>query len=127
MLALLFDEPAAGQVEQILAHAADQQREVYISAVNWAEVLHCVQRIQGEEGVKAARQFERETPLAVKEIDRDLAELAARLKADHRISLVDSFCAALTKQMKAVLVTGDRDFKPLARELKKIVWLGETE
>lgn len=123
VLALLFDEPAAEQVEQILAQAVDQSREVYISAVNWTEVLYRAQQIQGEAGVKAAKQFEHETTLSVKEIDKELAELAAQLKASYRLSIGDAYCAALAKQMKAVLVTGDREFEPLEGHFKKIVWL----
>lgn len=123
VLALLFDELPAEQVEQILAQAADQSREVFISAVNWAEVLYRVQQIQGEAGVKAAKQFEHETPLSVKEVDREIAELAAQLKAGYRLSLGDAFCAALAKQMKATLVTGDLEFKPLEGQFKKVIWL----
>lgn len=123
VLALLFDEPTAEQVEQILAQAADQNREILISAVNWAEVLYRVQQIQGETGVKAARQFEHETPLTVKEVDRDIAEIAAQLKTSYRLSIGDAFCVALAKQLKAVLVTGDREFEPLKNGFKKIVLL----
>ena len=123
VLALLFDEPAAEQVEKILAQAADQSREVFISAVNWAEVLYRVQQIQGEAGIKAAKQFEHETTLSVKEADQELTGLAAQLKASYRLSLGDAFCAALAKQMKAILATGDLEFKPLEGHFKKIIWL----
>lgn len=127
VLALLFDEPAAEQVEEIFGKAADESKEVYISAVNWTEVLYRVQHVQGEAGMKAAKQFEHETTLTVKEIDRDLAELAADLKAKHRLSIGDAYCAALAKQMKAVLVTGDQEFEPLESQFKKIVWLKEEK
>ena len=125
VLALLFDEPAAEQVEQLLSQAVDQGREVYISAVNWTEVLYRVRYIQGDAGVKAARQFEHETTLSVVDADRELAEIAAELKASYRLSIGDAYCAALAKHMKAVLVTGDQELKPLESQLKKIVWLSK--
>jgi PIN domain nuclease of toxin-antitoxin system len=125
VLALLFDEPAAEQVEQLLSQAVDQSKEVYISVVNWTEVLYRVQQIQGEAGVKVAKQFEHETTLAVVDVNREFAELAAELKASYRLSLGDAYCAALAKQMKAVLVTGDREFEPLESQFKKIVWLSK--
>jgi len=121
----LFDEPAAEQVEQLLSQAVDQSKEVYISAVNWTEVLYRVQHIQGEAGVKAAKQFEHETTLTVVDVNRELAELAGELKANYRLSIGDAYCAALAKNMKAVLVTGDREFKPLQSQFKKIVWLSK--
>ena len=123
VLALLFDEPAAEQVEQLLSQAVDQNKEVYISAVNWTEVLYRVQQIQGEAGVKVAKEFEHETTLEVVDVNRELAEIAAELKASYRLSLGDAYCAALAKQMKAVLVTGDREFEPLENQFKRIVWV----
>ncbi len=125
VLALLFDEPAAEQVEELLSQSVDQGREIHISAVNWTEVLYRVRQIQGEAGVKLAKQFEHETTLSVVDVNRDLAESAADLKASHRLSLGDAYCAALAKQMKAVLVTGDLEFKPLESLFKKIVWLSK--
>ncbi len=123
VLALLFDEPSAGVVEDIIAKAADEQKDVLINAVNWAEVLYKVNQIQGKAGIAAAKQFEGESSLKIVDVDCDLAEGAALLKAEYGIPLADSFCAALALKHKAVLVTGDIDFKPLERELKKIIWL----
>ncbi len=123
VLALFFDEPPAEQVQHILAEAADENREVCISAVNWVEVLYKVQQLQGDAGVKAAKLFEHETTLAIKEVNQELAEIAAQLKVSYRLSIGDAFCAVLAKQMKAILVTGDLEFKPLEGHFKKIVWL----
>jgi predicted nucleic acid-binding protein len=125
VLALLFDEPAAEKVENILAEAAEENREVLISAVNWAEVLYRIRQIHGDAGVEAARQFELESPLRVAEVDRSLAELAAQLKESHSLSLSDAICAALAKQEGAVLVTADRDFEAMKGKLKKIIWLSK--
>jgi predicted nucleic acid-binding protein len=52
-----------------------------------------------------------------------LADIAARLKASHPISLADAFAAALAKTQNAELVTDDREFKVVEKELKKIKWL----
>jgi PIN domain nuclease of toxin-antitoxin system len=123
VLALLFDEPTAGVVEEIIAKAADEKKDVLINVVNWAEVLYKVNQIQGKAGIAAAKQLESESSLKVVDVDCDLAEDAALLKAEYGIPLADSFCAALALKYKAVLVTGDMDFKPLERVLKKIIWL----
>ena len=126
VLALLFDEPAAEQVEQILSQSVDQSKEVYISAVNWTEVLYRVKQIQGDVGVKVARQFEHETTLTVVDVNRELADLAAEIKATYRLSIGDAYCASLAKQMKAVVVTGDQEFKPLENLFRKIILLGKA-
>jgi len=55
--------------------------------------------------------------------DRRLADLAADFKARYKISLADAFAAALAKERKSELVTGDPEFKALEKEIK-IHWLG---
>jgi hypothetical protein len=47
-----------------------------------------------------------------------LADTAADFKARFKMSLADAFAAALAKDKKAELVTGDVEFKPLEREIK---------
>ena len=44
------------------------------------------------------------------------------MPAHHRISLADAFAAALAKEKKAELVTGDPEFKAPEKEIK-INWL----
>ena len=53
---------------------------------------------------------------------RALADSAADFKARFKISLADAFAAALVKEKKAELVTGDPEFKPLEKEIR-ITWL----
>jgi predicted nucleic acid-binding protein len=53
---------------------------------------------------------------------RALADTAADFKARFKLSLADAFAAALAKERRADLVTGDPEFKALEREIK-IHWL----
>ena len=48
--------------------------------------------------------------------------LAAEFKTRFKLSLADAFAAALAKEKKAELVTGDPEFKALEKEIK-INWL----
>ena len=122
LLALFFDEPGAEQMEHLFHAASEADRPVFISAVNWAEVLYKVERKQGKAGLNAARQFEHTTPLEVVPVDRDQAEAAAQLKNEHRLGLADAFAAALAKSKKAELAAGDTEFKSVEKEIK-INWL----
>ncbi|MGA3180739.1 MAG: PIN domain-containing protein [Verrucomicrobiota bacterium] len=122
ILALFFDEPGAGKVENLLHRAAEDDKRILIAAVNWAEVLYKMQRKNGAEGLEGARHFGRAMPLEVAPMDRELAEAAAQLKAAHNLGLAEAFAAALAKSKKADLVTADTDFNPLEKEIK-IVWL----
>jgi ribonuclease VapC len=123
VLALFFGEAGTEQVEELLHEASIANRPVLMTAMNWAEVLYQMRRKRGNEGVATAKLFEATMPFDVVPADRELAEVAAEYKAAHKMSLADAFAAALAKREKGELVTGDKEFKPLERELKKITWL----
>ena len=122
VLALFLDEPGAEKMEHLFHLASEADRPVFISAVNWAEVLYKMERKHGQAGLDTARQFERTTPLETVPVDRDLAESAALLKNEHDLGLADAFAAALAKSKKAELVTAAHEFKAVEKEIK-INWL----
>jgi predicted nucleic acid-binding protein len=61
-------------------------------------------------------------PIDIVSADRDLAELAGEIKATRKMSLADCFAAALAKQKKAEIYTGDPEFKEVETEIK-VNWL----
>lgn len=122
VLAMFFGQPGVEQMRELFHKAAEEEKPVFISAVNWAEVLYRMERKHGKAGLDIARQFERTTPLETVPVDRELAEAAAALKVKHGLGLADAFAAALAKEKKAELVTGDTEFKSLEDEIK-IGWL----
>lgn len=122
LLALLQDEPGAEKMEQLFHAAAEADRPVYISAVNWAEVLYKMERKFGLYGLTGARHFLQTMPLEVSPVGREQAEAAALLKNKHGLGLADAFAAALAKEKKAELITGDHEFKAVEKEIK-INWL----
>jgi PIN domain nuclease of toxin-antitoxin system len=122
MLALFFDQQGAEKMELLFQAASEADRPVFISAVNWAEVLYKMERKHGRAGLETARQFERTTPLEAVPVDRELAETAALLKNECDLRLPDAFAAALAKHKKAELITAAREFKAVEKEIK-INWL----
>jgi len=122
LLAMFFGEPGVEKMRDLFHKAAEADRPLFISAINWAEVLYKLERREGREGLEIARQFEQTAPLEVAALDRDLAGEAAQLKTAHGLGLADACAAALAKSKKAELVTADTEFKALEKEIK-IVWL----
>ena len=122
LLAMFFAEPGMETMRELFHKASEADRPVFISAINWAEVLYKMERKHGKAGYETARQFERTTPLEAVPVDRELAEAAALLKNAHGLGLADAFAAALAKSKKAELVTADIEFKALEKEIK-VVWL----
>ena len=64
-------------------------------------------------------------PIDFHSTTRALADTAADFKARFKLSLADAFAAALAKEKRAELVTGDPEFTPLEKEIK-INWLMKT-
>lgn len=110
------------KMRELFHKASEADRPVFISAVNWAEVLYRMERKQGKAGYETARRFEQTTPLEAVPVDRELAEIAAHLKNEHSLGLADAFAAALSRYKNAELVTADTEFQPLEKEIK-INWL----
>ena len=122
LLAMFFGQAGMEQVRDLFHKAAEIDKALLISAVNWAEVLYKLEQKKGSEGVETGQRFERTMPLEVVSVDRELAEAAAQLKVVHRLGLADAFAAGLAIARKAELVTADTEFKVLEREVK-IAWL----
>jgi predicted nucleic acid-binding protein len=122
LLKLLRDEPGAEMVAQILERAGERDQPVHMTEVNYAEVQYMIRRKDGDAAWQATAGELVAAPIQFHPADRRLADLAADFKARFRISLADAFAAALTKEKKAELVTGDPEFKTLEKEIK-IVWL----
>ncbi len=122
LMTFFEDRPGAAQVEELLAKAAEGKRPLLMSAVNWGEVYYSVWRAHGEAAAdQKARQIA-QLPIEVVDVDLPLAQLAARLKAQHNLPYADCFAAALAQVHKAVLFTGERDFERVGAALR-ISWI----
>ncbi len=124
LIAFFENEPAAEAVEEILDQANRDRHRLYLSAVNWAEVYYNTMREVSAEAAETHAQVIANLPIDVVGIGDDLklARQAAIYKTTYRLSLADAFAAALAREKKAELVTGDPEFKPLEKEIK-IYWL----
>ncbi len=122
LLALLRDELGAEAVATILEKAGQRDRPVHMTEVNYAEVQYTIRRKDGDAAWATIAGELRAAPIEFHPADRRLADLAADFKARFKISMADAFAAALAKEKKAELVTGDPEFKALEEEIK-INWL----
>lgn len=125
LLAFLRGEAGEATVADLLEKAGVRDAPLLMTEVNYAEVKYTIVRKDGpERWAEIARDLPA-LPIEFHPVDRALADSAADLKARFKLSLAEAFAAALAKERKAELVTGDPEFKPLARELK-IHWLPPT-
>ncbi|HXG47038.1 MAG TPA: PIN domain-containing protein, partial [Methylomirabilota bacterium] len=122
LLAYFRDEPGAEAMENLLVTAGKKDNPLHMTDVNYAEVEYSIVKKDGAEAWGEAAKILQGLPIDFHSTSRALADTAADLKARFKISLADAFAAALAKEKKADLVTGDPDFKPLEKEIK-IHWL----
>jgi len=122
VLAFLFQESGYEKVSEVLEKAAAADQAVLVAAPNWAEVRYQVERKVGLARWEETRTRLLGLPIEIVAADQELAEQAGELKAARKMSLADCFCAALARQKKADLYTGDPEFRAVEKEIK-IVWL----
>lgn len=124
LIAFFEDEPAAEVMEEILDQAGRDRHRLFLSTVNWAEVYYSTMRAASAAVAEDHARIIAGLPIDIVGVGDDLklARQAAIYKATYRLSLADAFAAALTKEKKAELVTGDPEFKALEKEIK-IHWL----
>lgn len=124
LIAFFEDEPAADDVEKLLQQATDEKHKLLLSAVNWGEVYYNTMREVSQEAAEQKAQEIAALPIDIIGVSDDLAlaKQAAIFKATHKMSYADCFAAALAKQKNAELVTGDPEFKAVAKEIR-IQWL----
>ncbi|MFO0698487.1 MAG: type II toxin-antitoxin system VapC family toxin [Nitrospira sp.] len=122
VLAFLFQESGHEKIVSRLEHAAESDTFLLIAAPNWAEVCYMIERKVGPAHWHDVRAKILGLPITIVPMDQELAEMAGELKATKKMSLADCFAAALAKQRKIDVYTGDPEFRAVADEIK-IVWL----
>ena len=122
LIAYFGDEPGAETMENLLVTAGKKDTPLHMTDVNYAEVKYSIVKKDGAEAWEQAEDVLKSLPLEFHPATRALADIAADFKSRFKISLADAFAAALVKEKKAELVTGDPEFKALEKEIK-VNWL----
>lgn len=122
LIAYFRDEAGAETMENVLVTAGKKDSPLHMTDVNYAEVKYSIVKKDGAEAWEDAAKILQGLPIEFHSTTRALADTAADFKARFKISLADAFAAALAKEKKGELVTGDPEFKRLEKEIK-IGWL----
>ena len=122
IMAYLEDEPAAAQVADIIADANDDGIPLLMTVVNLGEIWYIIARQTTSGDADSTVNELRQLGIEFIDADWSLTHEAARFKARGRISYADCFAAALAKQRKAHLITGDKEFSQVERDIE-IHWI----
>src|SRR5580658_10408466 len=122
LMAFFKGEPAGAAVEALIRQAADEKTRLLLCVVNWGEIYYAVWRAGGKKAAEAVAKDMSRLPLELVPADVALAQQAAVFKATRRMSYADCFAAALAKLKNCELLTGDREFAEVEKDIK-IRWL----
>jgi ribonuclease VapC len=122
IMSYLGGEPSAEKVANIMADAHEEDIPLFMSVVNAGEVWYILAReVSIAEADSSIRQL-RQLGISFVDADWELAHEAAAFKSKHKMSFADCFAAALAKQKKAQLITGDHEFNQVEGDIS-ITWL----
>jgi predicted nucleic acid-binding protein len=105
MIALLNDEPGADVVSDILT---EPDATIYAHAINLAEVFYW--SIRYEDEAQALLAYAGLQALGIQtrnDMDEEFWQMAAGVKAAHKMALADAFAIALTNRVDGELITSD--------------------
>lgn len=126
LLAFFEDEPGAGKVQELLTQAGQADRRLLLSVVNWGEVYYVAWQRGGAAAARQKLEEMARLPIEVVDVDMATTQLAASLKAEHKLPYVDCFAAALAQQKRASLVTVDKDFAQVEGKVT-VLWATDTQ
>lgn len=122
VMAYLEDESSAQKVADLIGDAHEHGIPLLMSVVNAGEVWYILAREVSEAEADKALHELKQLGIEFQDVDMKLARLAGGFKAKHRMSYADCFAAALAKERKAELVTGDKEFKQVESDIH-VRWL----
>lgn len=122
LLSCLQNGAGAERVEAILRQGKAGQAELWLSIINYGEVLYVTEREQGLEAAHEAAAAIDRLPIQVEQAGRKLTFSAAHIKATLPLAHADAFALALALEVGGRVVTGDPEFRK-AEPLVAVEWL----
>lgn len=122
LMAFFEDEPGADKVRELILKAEEGKAKLAMNVVNLGEVWYSIAKTLSPSKADEYIQEIEGMAIEIVDVDWQLAHQAAKFKSHGKISYGDCFAAALAKNLKAELITGDAEFRSLETEMK-ISWL----
>jgi predicted nucleic acid-binding protein len=125
LMAYVGGEDGQDRVQDLLRKAVDGSATLYLTVINYGEVLYIVERERGLTAAQKTIAALDQLPIHVVEADRDLTFAAAHVKAQFALAYADCFAVALARELGASVVTGDPEFKSVS-QLVDVEWLPQS-
>jgi predicted nucleic acid-binding protein len=121
-LTYLKEEPGWQKVRTILWNAYKYNSAIFLNTVNLGGLYYIIYREYGAVSADKAISLVKLWPIKLINANEELSMVAGRIKAENKLSFADAFVAATASIKKAIIVTGDNEFKSL-EDILEIHWL----
>ncbi len=122
ILTLLQKEKGYETVKDYLERSAKGEIRAYMNLINWGEVCYMLMKkgkmIDAEELWEERKGY----PIFFADPTPTRIKSASKIKGNYPVSYADAFCIALAVELKAKVITGDKEFSTVAD--LEIVWIG---
>lgn len=122
LMVFLEDEAGADRVRELILQAEQNELRLMMSIVNLGEVWYSIARATTPETAESYVQQIRGMAIEFLNANWEMTRQAATFKAIGGLSYADCFAAAAARLNQAELVTGDKEFLVLEKDVQ-INWL----
>jgi predicted nucleic acid-binding protein len=121
LLAFFLGEAGGEIISDCLAKIQRKEIDGFINVINLAEVYYILYRLNPSQADDTCRALIHLGMTVLPVENDDLWRNAAKIKAQHSLSLADAFAVATAEKQKSTLVVGsDKEFEGLTLKLLKI-------
>jgi predicted nucleic acid-binding protein len=118
-------KPVTDAFRLLLERARSGRVTLILSDINLGEIYYNSWKEWGEARAEAVLDLLRAHPIQVVHPTEAPVLAAARVKARYAISYADAFAVVLAVEFGGAVLTGDRDFLPLATDgVLNVDWIG---
>ena len=118
LISYLDGEPNAIKVADYLQEINEKELEAFLCVINYGEIYCHFLRSGGNETGETILRAIRTLPIKIIEANIELTLSAGKIKAFNKMSYADCFAAALAENRKAVLLTSDKEFRQIEKNIK---------
>jgi len=122
LLTFFQREKGYEKVSHLLKEIEKTGQTKYLNVINLGEIIYIVKREYGDQKKMEALISIERLHFTILPVPNSLVLQAAEYKAQFPISYADGFALASAVQHKAIIVTGDPEFKKV-EDLAEIFWI----
>jgi uncharacterized protein with PIN domain len=121
LIAFFEDLPGADRVEDAIKQAVEGKAHLSMCVVNWGEACYSISRAKGPAAARKTLAGVAHLPIELFDANSELTGLAVGIRIDYGLPYPSCFAAALTRQRKASLLTANRAFSLMEKQMN-ITW-----